>query len=186
MQDCNERGREAGVICNCKFCVCCFSTATPWSIATLYIQTGNAMKLIFVWSVEKHLMREEWRYVWVEGGAQCAMTGGTSEMLKLCVDNSGIMDVSLYLPLFTVSCYCLLFPTASYSQLSASSRGDPLYFLDDVHCMGKESKLSDCSHNGVGVYDCYSGEAGVICTSKFMFIYVNTEKIRLHLSRYDM
>ena len=28
VQDCNKRGREAGVICNCKFCVCCFSTAT--------------------------------------------------------------------------------------------------------------------------------------------------------------
>ena len=28
----NERRREAGVICNCKFCVCCFSTATLCSI----------------------------------------------------------------------------------------------------------------------------------------------------------
>ena len=69
-----------------------------------YLQTGNVMKLIFIWSMEKHLMMEEWRYVWMEGGAQCAMTNGISEMLKLCVDNSGIMDVSLYLSLFTISC----------------------------------------------------------------------------------
>ena len=144
------------------------------------------MRLIFVWSEEKHLMMEEWRYVWMEGGAQCAMTDGTSEMLKLCVDNSGIMDVSLYLSLFTVSCYCLLSLPASYSQLSPSSRSDPLYVLDDVHCMGTETKLSDCSHNGVGVYDCYSGQAGVICNSKFMFTYVNTEKVPLHLSRCHM
>ena len=142
---------------------------------TLHIQTGNVMKLIFVWSEEKHLMMEEWRYVWMEGGAQCAMTDGTSEILKLCVNNSGIMDVSLYLSLFMVSCYCLLLLPASYPQLSPSSRTDPLYVLDDVHCMGTETKLSDCSHSGVGVYDCYSGEAGVICTSKFMFIYVKTE-----------
>ena len=113
----------------------------------------------------------------MEGGAQCAMTGGTSEMLKLCVDNSGMMDVSLYLPLFTVSCYCLLSLPASYPQLSPSSHSYPLYVLDDVHCLGTETKLSDCSHSGIGVYDCYSGEAGVICTSKFMFIYVNMEKI---------
>ena len=72
---------------------------------------------------------------------------------------------------------CLLFLPASYPQPSPSSRSDPLYVLDDVHCMGTETKLSDCSHSGVGVYDCYSGQAGVICTSKFMFIYVNMEKI---------
>ena len=30
VQNCNEGGREAGVICNCKFCVCCF-----FSLATL-------------------------------------------------------------------------------------------------------------------------------------------------------
>ena len=120
----------------------------------------------------------------MEGGAQCAMTDGTSEMLKLCVDNSGMMDVSLYLSLFTVSCYCLLFLPASYPQPSPSSRSDPLYVLDDVQCMGTETKLSDCSHSGVGVYDCYSGEAGVVCTSKFVVNVLKMEKE--FFSRCDM
>ena len=136
-------------------------------------QIENVMRLIFVWSMEKHLMMEEWRYVWMESGAQCAMTDGISEMLKLCVDNLGIMDVSLYILPFAVAFIGLFLLSASYSLLSPSSRSDPLYVLDDVHCMSTETKLSDCSHSSVGVRNCYSGEAGVICTSRFVVNLLN-------------
>ena len=40
-------------------------------------------------------MMEGWRYVWVECGAQYVMTDGMRGMLELCVDNWGIMEVSL-------------------------------------------------------------------------------------------
>ena len=40
--------------------------------------------------------------------------------------------------------------------------------MDNVDCSGNESKLSECQHQGVGIYDCVEGfeEAGVICTGK--------------------
>ena len=37
-------------------------------------------------------------------------------------------------------------------------------FLDDVGCVGDETILIDCSHNGVGVHNCdHIEDAGVIC-----------------------
>ena len=48
----------------------------------------------------------------------------------------------------------------------------PLNFnMDNVHCDGSESKLSDCNHLGLGDRSCLTEEAaGVICTSMFLFI----------------
>lgn len=37
--------------------------------------------------------------------------------------------------------------------------------LDDVSCIGFESRLIDCPHDGVGNHNCFSTEiAGVMCT----------------------
>ena len=56
----------------------------------------------------------------MEGGAQCAMTDGTSEMLKLCANNLGIMDVSIHLPRFTVTLIGLSFLLCSFIFSSKS------------------------------------------------------------------
>ena len=41
-------------------------------------------------------------------------------------------------------------------------------FLGDIECRGNESMLSDCSHSGIGVQNCYRNlAAGVICNSEF-------------------
>ena len=40
--------------------------------------------------------------------------------------------------------------------------------LDDVACVGTESSLFECSHNGIGNHNCLRFEdAGVTCTSEF-------------------
>ena len=37
-------------------------------------------------------------------------------------------------------------------------------FLDDVDCIGNESRLIDCSHNSLGMHDCtHADDAGVHC-----------------------
>jgi len=41
-------------------------------------------------------------------------------------------------------------------------------WLDDLQCIGSESRLVDCHHNGFGLHNCYHGEdAGLVCGSKF-------------------
>ena len=42
--------------------------------------------------------------------------------------------------------------------------------LDNVVCTGREDKLSQCDHNGVGVNNCHrSEEAGVECEGIKMY-----------------
>lgn len=42
--------------------------------------------------------------------------------------------------------------------------GSGSILLDNVGCTGRESKLVNCSHNGIGVHDCsHSEDAGVRC-----------------------
>ena len=63
-----------------------------------------------------------------------------------------------------------VYMAASYPLLShGNSESSPLIHLDDVHCEGTENSLTECSHRGLGVYDCREGldEAGVICTSVY-------------------
>ena len=126
------------------------------------------MRLIFGWLVAKHLTMEEWRYAWMGYGAQSVMTDGTTEMLRWCVDNWDMMDVSVAL-ICTVMCYVSTNAlSASYPLLSHNKHNPPLYNLDEVQCNGTEQILSNCSHSGIGVHNCgEEKQAGVICTSKF-------------------
>ena len=43
-------------------------------------------------------------------------------------------------------------------------RGEGPIHFDELNCNGHEERLIDCSHDGVGVHDCYHSEdAGVVC-----------------------
>ncbi|XP_064386909.1 uncharacterized protein LOC135335369 isoform X2 [Halichondria panicea] len=40
-------------------------------------------------------------------------------------------------------------------------------FLDNLNCVGNETRLIDCPHNGVGVHNCdHSEDAGVVCQNE--------------------
>ena len=54
------------------------------------------MRLMFDWLVVQLQLRDWWRCVSMECGAQCVVTLGMPEMLVLCVNNLGTMEVSLY------------------------------------------------------------------------------------------
>ena len=46
-------------------------------------------------------------------------------------------------------------------------------FLDNVDCIGNETNLANCSHNGVGDHNCrHSEDAGVICSQGKLCMYV--------------
>ena len=37
-------------------------------------------------------------------------------------------------------------------------------FLDDVGCLGNETRLEDCVHDGIGIHNCaHFEDAGVLC-----------------------
>ena len=51
----------------------------------------------------------------------------------------------------------------SYSN-SYFGRGTGGIFLDNLYCTGRESRLVDCSHSGIGNHNCdHSADAGLRC-----------------------
>lgn len=122
-------------------------------------------------------MMEEWRYVSVGCGAQCVMMVGTTEMQQWCVDNWVIMDVRLSFPSFpsiVLSLLPCLPASAAVMRHRVLSNGSLFYHLDDVGCNGNEDLLSVCDHGEVGVHNCAvrDEEAGVICSSRFCFMFL--------------
>ena len=57
-----------------------------------------------------------------------------------------------------------------YSFFGAGS--GPIYY-DNVACTGNETRLADCSHNGIGIHDCSHHEiAGVVCRTTIQSEYL--------------
>ena len=102
-------------------------------------------------------------------GDQCVMITGVAGMLEWYVDNLVMTDVSsLWLGLSHIS-----FPNQTvyiaehnYYSISTPPR---FYHLDDVGCLGNETALIQCEHNGIGVGNCYEGQenAAVRCSCMF-------------------
>ena len=58
--------------------------------------------------------------------------------------------------------------TGAVSLHSATfGQGDGPIYLDSVMCMGNESNLTECQHQGIGSHDCtHSEDAGAVCPSE--------------------
>ena len=99
-------------------------------------------------------------------GALSVMIFGIHLMLMLCVDNLAIrtkVRICRYVS------YCDIpntkFTTGATARSSAFfGLGVGLIYLDNVGCLGTESRLIDCPHNAIGSHDCsHSEDAGVTC-----------------------
>ena len=61
-----------------------------------------------------------------------------------------------------------ILPYIGATALTGSSviDGTGQIVLDDLRCVGSESRLIDCPHNGLGRHNCgYNEDAGVRCSS---------------------
>ena len=79
----------------------------------------------------------------------------------VCDDDWSIVDAF-------VVCRQLGYTTAVDAPVHAAfGPGRGPIWLDDVACNGRETNLSQCSHNGLAGSDCSHGEdAGAVCASK--------------------
>ena len=76
----------------------------------------------------------------------------------VCDDSWSITDAH-------VVCRQLGYSRATFAGVRAffGQGSGPIHY-DDVACRGSETRLADCSHNGIGVHNCvHSEDAGVVC-----------------------
>ena len=78
----------------------------------------------------------------------------------VCDDNWDLKDAN-------VVCRQLGFVGAVAANTSAAfGQGKGQIWMDDVRCVGHESSLTECRHNGWGNENCgHYEDAGVICTA---------------------
>ena len=141
----------------------------------------------YVWLMELPL-QEEWKFVSVVYGEQCATTFGVMMMLELSAENLDLwMNVrtawqkviAIMIPFFIFSVVATAFRHARFGQ------GEGPIHLDSLQCTGEEESLLDCQHRGIGIHSCgHYEDASVLCYNGEHMIYKNTETILLYLLRY--
>ena len=88
--------------------------------------------------------------------------------VEFCHDNiwGTVCDDSWDMTDASVVCRQLGFPVTEAVAFSNAAFGPGIgpTLLDDVACSGTESRLADCSHNGINIHNCApSDDAGVMC-----------------------
>ena len=102
-------------------------------------------------------------------GAQFVATLGIVEMRMWYVNNWDILQLVNYYLEFTIIKYCEildLFVGSVPIRYARFGRGVGPIWLDNVHCLGNESLIFNCSHRGLGITSTYcdhSDDVGVQC-----------------------
>ena len=100
-------------------------------------------------------------------GAQCVMTSGMLLMLKWSADSwDSLLQVRIIHIVYCISYWCFAYLIAQCSgaavRTSLLSSGTGPIWLDDVQCVGTETRLIDCRANRE--HNClHTEDAGVIC-----------------------
>ena len=69
------------------------------------------------------------------------------------------------MPLYFNDNYNILLDGWSIGSSVKSGSQSQLIHLDDVNCIGTETSLLNCSHNGIGQHNCgHLDDVGVVCS----------------------
>ena len=93
--------------------------------------------------------------------------GGSSNRGRVEVYHSGewgtVCDDSWNITDALVVCRQLGYTRAESAKAFYGQGSGPIHY-DDVVCNGSETRLADCSHNGIEVHNCgHHKDAGVVC-----------------------
>ena len=68
----------------------------------------------------------------------------------------------------TVLCKQLGFATGKAKKLAFHGRGKGPIWMDNLNCIGNESKITDCIHNGFNIENCnHAEDAGIECNGMY-------------------
>ena len=120
-------------------------------------------------------LKDVWRSAIVRLGAQSVMTYGVQWMLVLPVFNWGTSAQVLFTVIIPIHykfsiiiLYALTIIGATAFSNAFFGQGTGRILLDNLGCIGTETRLVDCPHNGIGIENCVHAEdAGLRCTGKY-------------------